>query len=240
MLLLFRVGQRPGFDALTAAVGSVTGLTISHRLTDPASGAVTGCELLRDGMTFDIVGLQPADAPDTPPFRHRYGLAAGFEDGSTEPVYIAPGPHISAGAHSMPVVRTMSAIVSALVGSLPGVQAVAWPPASAIVGAEFFTSSVETWIAGGAFPSLGLTAFADDLEGGIISEGLSWFTGQELRLANDIAKDRAGSVRLGVRLVNQLVLQGKVTTNEFIVAPDGGRLALEPTRDGKVVRVRRA
>ena len=63
---------------------------------------------------------------------------------------------------------------------------------------------------------------------------------QEIRLANNIAIDRAGAAKLGVRLVNHLVSQGKLVENEFVVGPDGGRLALEPTRDGKVVRVRRA
>lgn len=142
--------------------------------------------------------------------------------------------------HSVAVVRTLASVAVTLAELLPGLIAVAWPPARSIVGVEFFRSSVSAWLAGGAFPSLGFTAFEDDLEGGIVSVGLSWFTGQEIRLANNIAIDRAGAAKLGVRLVNHLVSQGKLVENEFVVGPDGGRLALEPTKDGKVVRVRRA
>lgn len=204
------------------------------------NSAVTGCELLRDGMTYDLTGLAPAPPIVVPPPRHRYGLEADVDAASLEGAALQPGPHLAAGARSIPVVRTMAGIAADLAAQLPGLAAIAWPPARTVVGAEFFASSVAGWLAGGAFPSLGFTAFDDDPQGGMVSEGLAWFTGQELRFANDLAKDRAGAARLGVRLVNQLVAQGRVTANEYIVAPDGGRLALEPIRDGKILRVRRA
>lgn len=240
MLLLFRPGQRPDAAGLVAAADRAGCLAITHRMVDQDTGAVTGCELLRDGLTYDLTGLRPDPARAVPAPRHRYGLPDGIEPGSLEGAALHPGPHLAAGNRSIPVVRAMAGIAADLVGALPGLVAVAWPPARTIVGAEFFASSVAAWRAGGAFPSLGFTAFDDDPQGGMVSEGLAWFTGQELRFANDLAKDRIGAARLGVRLVNQLVSQGPITANEFIVAPDGGRLALEPTRDGKVVRVRRA
>jgi hypothetical protein len=239
LLLLFRPGQRPDAGGLAAGVAAAERLSITHRMVADNS-AVTGCELLRDGMTYDLTGLAPAPPIVLPTPRHRFGLEAGIDPASLEGTALQPGPHLAAGAHSIPVIRTMAGIAADLAPQLPGLAAIAWPPARAIIGAEFFASSVAGWLAGGAFPSLGFTAFDDDPQGGVVSEGLAWFTGQELRFANELAKDRAGAARLGVRLVNQLVVQGRVTANEYIVAPDGGRLALEPTRDGKVVRVRRA
>ncbi len=246
--MLFAEGQRPDADALDAAVEATDRLTLTHRISGdeqgftPASeaGGMTGCELLRDGMTYDLTGLAPALPVAVPAIHHRYGLSPDTASGTFEALSLAPGPHLAAGARSMPVVRTLAGIAASLTQTLPGMFALAWPPARTLIGAEFFTSSVSAWLSGGAFPSLGFTAFADEPQGGMLSEGLAWFTGQELRIANDIAKDRANAARLGVRLINQLVSQGKVTANEYIIAPDGGRLALEPTRDGKTVRVRRA
>jgi hypothetical protein len=240
LLLLFRPGQRPDAAGLAVAVESAERLAITHRMIDESSGAIAGCELLRDGMTYDLTGLAPLAPVACPAPRHRYGLGQDTDPALLEAVALQPGPHLAAGAHSIPVVRTMAGIAADLAGVLPRLVAVAWPPARTAAGTEFFVSSVAAWLAGGAFPSLGFTAFDDDPRGGMVSEGLAWFTGQELRFANELAKDRAVAARLGVRLVNQLVAQGRVTANEYIVAPDGGRVALEPTRDGKMVRVRRA
>lgn len=247
MLLLFTQGQRPDADRLASAIEAAGRLTLTHHISGTGdssgarpgdSGAVTGCELLRDGMTYDLTGLAPGPSVAIPPIRHRYGFAGSDE--ALEATALAPGPHLAAGAHSIPVVRTQAGIAVSLAKSLPGLVAFGWPPARTLVGADFFASSISAWLDGGAFPSLGFTAFSADPQGGMVSEGLAWFTGQELRFASDIAKDRAMAARLGVRLVNQLVSQGKLTAQDYIIAPDGGRLALEPTREGRIVRVRRA
>lgn len=191
-------------------------------------------------MTYDLTGLAPGSPAHAPTHRHRFGVPDDVDPARLEGVALEPGPHLVAGAHSIPVVRSMAAIAADLAGFLPSLVAIGWPPARSLVGAEFFRSSVAAWLAGGAFPSLGFTAFEEDGQGGMVSEGLAWFTGQELRFSNDLSKDRAAAARLGIRLVNQLVAQGRVDANDDIVGPDGARLALEPSRDGKVVRVRRA
>ena len=247
LLLLFAKGQRPDAERLAAAIDRADRLTLTHRIPEPgtdadgsgvSSNVVAGCELLRDGMTYDLTALAPGPPAAIPPIRHRYGFTGTGDE--LEAVALAPGPHLAAGAHSVPVVRVQAGIAVSLARLLDGLVAICWTPARTLVGADFFASSVTAWLDGGAFPSLGLTAFATDPEGGMVSEGLTWFTGQELRFSNDIAKDRPAAARLGVRLVNQLVSQGRLSVSDTIIAPDGGRLALEPTRDGRTIRVRRA
>lgn len=238
LLLLFRQGQRPDGDAFHEAVRKAGRLSVTHHFDE--DGAVVGVELLRDGMTYDVAGLSPAAGMPVPTARHRYGFDESGDGEPLEAVSLAPGPHLEAGAHSIPVVRTMAGIAADLLGALSAATAVVWPPARSCIGPGFFIASVASWRSGGAFPALGLTAFDDEPGGGMRSEGLAWFTGQELLISADLAKERAAAARLAIRLVNQLVSQGRVATSEFIVAPDGGRLALEPTRDGKTVRVRRA
>lgn len=221
------------------AVEATERLTITHEFTDGPDDRVTGCEVLRDGMTFDLSGLAPGQAAAIGPLLHRYGFDSLAADLEFEAVALQPGPHLAAGAHSIPVVRSMMAIAADLQPHLPDMRALSWPPAASLVGPGFFSSSIGAWQRGGPFPALGLTALVEDPDGGMSSQGLSWFTGQEVRLAPELAKDRVAAAMLGMRLINQLVFQGKLAVNEAIIGPDGGRLALEPTRDGRTVRVRR-
>ena len=82
-------------------------------------------------------------------------------------------------------------------------------------------------------------AFAADPDQGLRSEGLAFFTGQELRLEPGLAEDHTAGVRLGIRLVNQLVGQGRVSETEAIIGPEGERLTLEPDVPASVISVRR-
>jgi hypothetical protein len=52
-------------------------------------------------------------------------------------------------------------------------------------------------------------------------------------------EDRAAGTRLGVRLVDQLVGRPALTQGEAVIGPDGQRLMLEPSRDRRLVGVRR-
>jgi hypothetical protein len=133
----------------------------------------------------------------------------------------------------------MMSVATMIVPHLSGLQAVAWPAAGTLIGPDFFVSSMTAWVSGGAFPALGLTAFAADPEHGLRSEGLAFFTGQELELEPALAEDRTAGVRLGIRLVNHLVGQGRVTEIEAIMGPEGERLTLDPDAAAHLIRVRR-
>ena len=198
-----------------------------------------GLELLRDGMTYDLVGAAPGAGFTVPSARHRVGVAADLVEQDCEALALQPGPHLASGAHALPVVRTMMGAASMLVPHLVGLRAVAWPAAGTLIGPDFFVSTMTAWIAGGAFPALGLTAFAADPDDGLRSEGLAFFTGQELRLEPGLAEDHAAGVRLGIRLVNHLVGQGRVRDIEAIMGPSGEQLTLSPNAASHVVSVRR-
>lgn len=231
LLLLFPPGKRPDLRALRAAVGQAARTRITHEI----DGGET-VELLRDGLTYDLTGLAPHPAAAFAPPRHGFGVE---REGTFEAMVICPGAHIAAGAHTMPVVRTLAGIAAELAPNLPGLAAMGWPPASSAIEPGFFASTVGKWLEGGAFPALGLTAFTIDSAGSLRSEGLAWFTGQEIALDAALAEDRAAATRLAIRLVNQLVGRGPLATAEAILGPDGEQLLLEPVESGAVVRVRR-
>lgn len=236
--LLFDSGKRPAVEAIRAmAAGS--GFTVSF---DPADGgsaaAETGrwVEILSSGLTFDLTGLAPGQPAMPPPRAHTFGLA---EEGALElleAVALQPGPHLADGASVVPVVRQL-AWVSAQLAAMPGVRAVAWPAARVWSGPRHFRDVVLRWSEGGVFPGFGLAALAPMPDGGMQSEGMALFTGQELRLEPELARDRAAGAKLGVRLLHWLFEHGPVIEAASITAPDGRPLRLAPSTNARFVRV---
>ena len=194
-------------------------------------------ELLREGLTFDIAGLLPGEGLEVPLCEHQFDYREEICRSRLEAVRLTPGSHLAGGEASLPVLRGMFSLTRDLVRHFEAIEAIAWPPSSSLIGRRFFESTVAAWLEGGAFPALGLTAFRETLDGGLVSVGLEFLIGQELRIEPPIAGDKVAATRLGVRLVNQLVLSGPVEGMEQIIAPDGQRLQLEPSSNGRFVRV---
>jgi hypothetical protein len=117
------------------------------------------------------------------------------------------------------------------------VQAVAWHAARSWSGPAHYRESVLRWIDGGVFPGLGLAAFVPMPDGGMQSQGLALFTGQELRLEPDLTEDRAAGAKVGLRLMHWLVEHGRLEGPELLPGPDGLPLRLELSDNGRFVRV---
>ena len=215
-LLLLFAGGRPELSALERIASETERLSVTSILDAADAKTARGVELLRDGMTFDLLGASPGPPSPVPPLAHRLGLPRDLDESADEALSLHPGPHLDEGAHTLPVVRTMMGVATMLVPHLPGLTALGWGPARTLIGPDFFVSTMTTWLAGGAFPALGLTAFTAEPGGGLASEGLAFFTGQELHIVPELVDDRATATRLGIRLVNQLVSQGKVSAPEVI------------------------
>ncbi|MEM6857882.1 MAG: hypothetical protein AAF559_08415 [Pseudomonadota bacterium] len=116
-------------------------------------------------------------------------------------------------------------------------EAIVWPPSQSAIGRRFFESISTAWLDGGPFPALGLTAFKETMDGALQSVGMDFWIGQELRIELPLSNDKVAATRLGVRLVNQLIAVGGLEDSERIVAPDGSRLIMRPSRNRKFIRV---
>ncbi len=121
-----------------------------------------------------------------------------------------------------------------------GIEGAVWPASRSVIGRRFFESTVTAWLSGGAFPALGMTAFSATFDGALQSIGLAYFIGQELRIEPSLASDKPAATRLGIRLVNQLLIMGGLSSSEHVIAPDGSRLVLAPSANGKFIRVQPA
>ena len=135
-----------------------------------------------------------------------------------------------------PVVRTL-AMVAAALAQLDNAKAVAWHPTRAVTDADYFRRSVMGWIEGGPFPGLGLAALVPTENGGLRSEGLSLFTGQELLMTPEVVGDRAEATKIALRLLDWLVENGAITQSFAFTVPSGETLRLEPADNLGIVEV---
>jgi hypothetical protein len=244
--LLFAAGRRPEAAAVREFAERTGGLAVSLDPSEGASGVATShsssgaesqvwLELLANGLTFDLVGLRPGMPADPTPCVHAYELGE-VQEGGLDALTIRPGPHI-AGGHALPVVVRSLAWLAATLSALDGVEAVAWHPARTCSGAEHFRAGVLRWIEGGAFPGLGLSALALAPDGGLQSEGLALFAGQDLRIEPELVQGKADAEAIAIRLIDYIAENGPINASRRLVGPDGQPLRLELSAKGRFVRV---
>lgn len=253
--LLFASGNRPDSGAIAefAALNSETSLTHDPAALQPLAlggeggpGHAEGAgrndgrrwvELLRSGLTFDLVGLAPGEPMPIPETGHCFDFPDRETALSCEALLLHPGPHLAGGERSPPVVRELLALARDLARHFEHLQAVVWPHAHSLIGKRFFESTITAWLDGGAFPALGLTSFNDSPDGSLLSVGLDYFIGQELCIEPPLATDKLAATRLGIRLINQLVLTGGIDGDERVMGPDGSSLILRLSDDRSLIRV---
>ncbi len=221
---------------LVAANGQPVG---GDTLASPVATDLVWLELLRDGLAFDLRGLQPRDAVAFPSVEHRFDLPDMPGPARFEAMQLLPGHHLAGGERTLPVAKALMALARDLVHHFEELEAVVWPPSGSAIGRRFFESVSTAWLDGGAFPALGLTAFRETVDGALQSVGLEFWIDQELRIEPPLSSDKVAATRLGVRLINQMVIVGGIEQSERIIAPDGSRLLLSVSRNGKFIRVSR-
>lgn len=179
-------------------------------------------EVLLDGLTFHIEDTDLAGKAGQDGF-------SGIE--------IRPGPHIEAGAHTMPVMRAWLEIAVALGQALPDLQHFTWHPAGHDIDPQRFVDDVGGWLSGKAFPIECVVTFETGADTILTTRGLAFFTGQELTLEAVPSAGKDADQRLLLRIANQLVHHGRLEAAEEVVGFDGHSLRLDPGVDGTSVRV---
>ncbi len=238
--LMFGPGQRPSAADIvhlsrsgrkSARAAGAPGFAVSHR-PEPADWL----ELLAGGMTFDLVGLAPAAAAPMPATAHFYGFPDATCALAAEAITLMPGDHLRGGQNLLPVIRTMAGLAARL-AALVDVTAVVWHPARCAMAPVPFAAAIARWLTGGAFPALGLTALVREDDGAIRSEGLAFFTGQELYIEPLIGKNTAENAKIATRLINQLVGSDPIDQPFETTGPNGEYLSVVPSRNDGYLRV---
>ena len=240
--LLFNPAARPSASVIRQFASKLGSFSISHdpvQADPPDVDSIGWLELVANGLSFDLRGLVPGAAHPISSHVHRFDLPSGVEIGELEAVVLEAGPHLSGGETMLPVVRSQLWLATQLC-QLPGLAAVGWEPARSLCSPAHFNASVTRWLEGGVFPGLGLTVLITSPDGGMHSEGLAFFTGQELRIEPELAENAWAAARLALRLIHELVGLGWLDKPELVTGPEGQVLRLEPSQNGRFVRVRLA
>lgn len=217
--------------ALLAQGGHAASIfTVTHQPFDDGDWL----ELLSSGLTFDLSGLSGNGS--VPDVSVRYGVDANVDLAQSGWLRLTPGEHLGGGRTQIPVIRGMAAIALALL-DLPGATGVAWGVAQTLMSAEHFRRIIPSWLTGGAFPALGLTALSRDASGAVRSSGLSFFTGLELCIDPLLAKQPGLAGKIAVRLIHSLVGGWKVVEPVEVEGPEGDILGVFPEENGKLLRV---
>ena len=236
--LLFASGERPSASDVERLLQHPSAALAAARIShDPGAGA-GWLEILASGLTFDLSGLGPGPAETAPQARHFFGLPETADHFHFEAVRLAAGQHLAGGASMVPLVRVMLAIALAFT-ELPALRAVSWHPAATWIDPGYFGRIMANWLAGGPFPVLGLAAMAREPGGAVRSEGLRFFTGQEVRVEGHKGETTAETVKLAVRAADLLVRAGRLEEPQELTGPEGTRLLAAPSADGETVELRR-
>lgn len=237
MSLLFAAGERPDAAAIAGLSQSSLGFSISH--LSPGEGLAgeepLWLELVANGLTFEIKGLAGGVPAPPPPVGHRYGLPPDLDGARLRAVTLHPGRHVAAGATMPPVLRGL-ALLAARLAVLPGACAVVWHPARCWSLPSRFRDAVLGWFHGGQFPAYYLAALRETGDGGMQSEGLAVFIGQELRLEPELVIDQAEAGKLALRLLHWLCEHGRVGDARSVAAGELADVRLEPSGNGRFVR----
>ena len=232
VVLLFAQRHRPSLaqiQALSLAQGqfAVTLDSVEEEGGKAPENARHWCELLANGLTFDLTGLAPGTPAALPEMHHFFALDTKAGLAGCEGVALTPGPHLLSGGAMIPVLRCLAWLAGEL-AELEYVEGVAWGPAASVCAPAYFRESVTRWLGGGAFPGLGLTALRTLKDGSLQSEGLALFTGQELLLVSDPALEPQRAAKLALRLLHWLVDMGRITQTMSLTGPEGEPILLEP------------
>ena len=155
-------------------------------------------------------------------------------------IALLPGPHIAHGARALPILRTLLGLGADLVQALPGIETVCWSPARSAVAPQFFIRTIRAWLDGGPFPALGLLGLWFDPSGALRSEGLRFLVGAELFVDPELTTDRAGAMRLAMRVVHELVGARLPDASQEFVTEEGEYLVLDPDPAARLIAIRRA
>lgn len=237
--LFFPPGQRPSADMMDSVLGMEPGTgggaEVTARIVHRPPDLEGWLELLANGLTFDLVGLAPSVPARSMEIVQQHGFDSPFCSDGMETVELVPGGHIVGGAGLLPVIRILAGLAASLALKLP-VAAVGWQSAQTVMEPRYFAQLVVNWLAGGAFPALGLTALLRAEDGSIGTRGLARFSGQEMQLEGAPGESASDSLKLAIRVVDFLVRQGKLEGPREIDSPRG-RLLVEPSQTGRQIWV---
>ncbi len=150
---------------------------------------------------------------------------------------IALSDHIANAKHDSTVNRTFLELAW-IIGEALNATSVIWQPAKLHIGFEYFSEASHQYITGGPFPVLIQIAISENPKGTFHTYGLSYFSGQEMRLSAPAGYPPNQVVKRLVRIAHDIATNGKIdsqTEAQGFVPEE--MLTLTPSKDLSVVDI---
>jgi len=146
-----------------------------------------------------------------------------------------PGAHLAGGERVAPIAQAFLAFGAKLAGDLSA-DAVVWNPARLVSEPGFFVETVNDYVGGGAFPVLATVDFEyHENEYRLQSQGLAWFSGQEIALAGAGAQGQE-LARRAVRLIHDIAVNGPIIMHQYVADLDTDlQIELAPTGEANSI-----
>ena len=239
LLILFPRNGRPTTRQVRAQcdsgrIADSLGPEIVHYTHKVDIAPPDGVALQRAGLAFDLVGLAPGPAIPVPDIGEGGAVLRASKRSMVDASSLRLGSHIAAGARSLTVLREWFGIAEAIASAFDATS-VCWVPGSIVIAPDRLAEALHAWDTRGEVPVTLLASFRATLDGAFQSQGLAYFTGQELRLEPQLMR---GEEELLARLIfTHLFYAGKQEDTIQLAAPDEHALRLVPSGNGRVVRV---
>ncbi len=239
LLILFPYDRRPTARQVRAACETADfvdadGPELVNGRGHAHIAVVDGISLQRSGLVFDLVGLAPGPAIPVPELGGRGSGGGDIVPSRTLAASLRLGPHISAGRNSLAVLREWFAITQGIATHFDAVM-ICWTPGGVAIPIDKLGPHLAEWDARGQVPVSLLASFPYTLDGAIQSHGLRYFTGQEFRIESPLVG--AEETPLARLLFSHLFFAGTQEETGQLTAPDGHALRLQPSDNGRYVRV---
>jgi hypothetical protein len=226
--LLFEKSAEEVRAHIAAAVVGDTGIS----LYDDHSSSEEIRRLLFNGVEIHVEACDPPH--DLAAYRRIFSDADLSKIGSA--IGLKFGPSVSGGEKVAPIAQTFLNLTARLTSVLRPIG-VSWTPARLLSDPSYFCDAVRSYVEDGPFPILSTINFliSDDM---LRSNGLTWFSSQELELAGH-GKSSAELIRRAVRIVHDVAVNGPVLTRQVVPdVEDGWHAVLAPSQDGATVSVK--
>ncbi|MBD59296.1 MAG: hypothetical protein CL808_04145 [Citromicrobium sp.] len=239
MLILFPRDRRPTArrvrqECAAAAFADADGPDLAEYEHPIDIAPPSGLALQRSGLGFDLVGLAPGPAIPIPQTGSDEAMRETVLPSRSSAASLRLGPHIAAGRRSLAILREWFLLARGIAETFDGV-AICWAPGGVAIDLERLSAHLDAWQTRGDVPAGLLASFRPTLDGAIQSHGLSYFTGQEFRIEPALVRgDEQALARL---LFAHLFYAGKQDQVGQLATPDGYPLRLEPSANGRFVRV---
>lgn len=228
IILVFAKSKSELASALSEFVRSETDISYYDEFASPQNRD----RLLYNGIELQVtLGSCPEDLAEYRPIF----LKTDSSKADTG-LHIDFGENVAGGAQVAPIAQILMQF-SARLGLVLGAIGVAWTPARLLSEPAYFADAVTSYVEGGAFPVLSTVDFqlSDDV---LKTQGLNWFSGQEIELAGDRLSDNE-LVRRAVRIVHDIAVNGPVLVAQNVPDLDEGKfVSLSPSDVNGTVAVR--